>query len=192
MRARLLAVALIALAAPCARAQPAPAPPLSELQKGLFGEREPEPGDEAAAAGQAEPDALEAPEAPPAPSPSTEGYDTRVRQSFAAAESFQGPLDGGWTLSARREGPLYAIRFSDNHGRLEAAWRDLRRSKGALDSSGFVQGVERDGGRLTLRFSPADGVRDVATLAAQADGRWTGELDENGRKRAVTLRKTSP
>jgi hypothetical protein len=189
MRARLLAVALIALAAPCARAQPAPAPPLSELQKGLFGEREPEPGDEAAAAGQAEPDA---PEAPPAPSPSTEGYDTRVRQSFAAAESFQGPLDGGWTLSARREGPLYAIRFSDNHGRLEAAWRDLRRSKGALDSSGFVQGVERDGGRLTLRFSPADGVRDVATLAAQADGRWTGELDENGRKRAVTLRKTSP
>jgi hypothetical protein len=157
------------------------------VQKGLFGEREPEPGDEAAAAGQVEPDA---PATPPA-APSTEGYDARVRQSFAAAERFRGALDGGWTLSAKGEGPLYAIRFADNHGKLEAAWRDLRR-KGALDASGVVDGVERAGDRLTLRFSPAAGVQDVATLTATSGGAWAGQLDENGRKRTVTLARTSP
>jgi hypothetical protein len=192
VRAPILSFALLALTASAARAQPVPAPPPDALQKGLFGEREPEPGDEAVAAGQAEP---ANPEAPPpastAPQPSTEAYDARVRQSFAAAESFHGPLDGGWTLSAHGEGQLYAIRFSDNHGKLEAAWRDLRR-KGALDASGFVEQADRRGAQLTLRFSPAAGVQDFATLTATANGAWTGELDENGRKRAVTLAKTSP
>jgi hypothetical protein len=188
MRAAVLCLALIAAAAPWAvRAQPAPAPPPAALQNGLFGEREPDPGDEAEAAGQAEPAAPAAPATPP----STENYDARVEQSFAAAESFRGPLDGGWTLTAKREGPLYAIRFSDNHGQLEAAWRDLRRD-GALDASGLVEQVERTGDRLTLSFTPAAGVRDVATLKARRDGAWAGELDENGRKRKVTLRKTSP
>jgi len=129
--------------------------------------------------------------AQPASSEATPGYDARVGQSFAAAESFRGPLDGGWTLAAKRGGPLYAIRFSENQGRLEAAWRDLRR-QGALDASGFVDEVARDGGRLTLRFSPTAGTQDVATLSARADGVWTGELAENGRKRPVTMAKTSP
>jgi hypothetical protein len=145
---------------------------------------------------QGEPDAAAEPLAPPPPAvridpnAPTTAYDSRVKQSFAAAESFQGPLDGGWTLSAGAEGPLYAIRFVDKAGRVEAAWRDLRR-QGALGSSGFVEQVARDGGRLVLRFSPSDGVQDVATLNAAAGG-WTGELDENGRKRAVSLAKTSP
>jgi hypothetical protein len=184
VRTSVFGLVLIAAAVPWAgRAQPAPAPPPAALQNGLFGEREPDPGDEAEAAGQAQP-------AAPA-TPSTENYDARVEQSFAAAESFRGPLDGGWTLTAKREGPLYAIRFSDNHGQLEAAWRDLRRD-GALDASGFVEQVERQGDRLTLSFTPAAGVRGVATLKARPDGAWAGELDENGHKRKVTLQKTSP
>jgi len=185
MRAVLVGLALIA-AAGAVHAQPAP--PSEALQRGLFGEREPEPGDEEIAAGQAEP---APPDAPPPDAPATTGYDSRVRQSFAAAESFRGPLDGGWTLTTKDEGPLYAIRFTDNHGRLEGAWRDLRRP-GAPDASGFVDEVDRAGDHLTLRFSPAAGVRDVTTLTARAAGAWTGLLDENGRKREVTLARTSP
>ena len=146
---------------------------------------------------QGEPDAAAEPPAPAPPSARidpaapTDAYDSRVQQSFAAAQSFQGPLDGGWTLSATGEGQLYALRFVDRGGRLEAAWRDLRRN-GALGASGFVDQVERSGGRLTLGFSPIAGVRDVATLTAGVGNRWTGQLDENGRKRAVALAKTSP
>ena len=192
MRTAVMLLAISVLAAGSARAQQPPAPPPNpDLAKGLFGEREPEPGDEEAAAGQAEPVNPEAPPASDVPAPSSEAYDSRVRQSFAAAESFQGPLDGGWTLSATGEGQLYAIRFVDKAGRLEAAWRDLRR-QGALGASGFVDQVDRSGGRLTLRFSPAAGVRDVATLTAGSGGVWSGELDENGRKRVVSLAKTSP
>jgi hypothetical protein len=146
---------------------------------------------------QGEPDAAAEPPAPVPPgaridpAAPTDAYDSRVRQSFAAAQSFQGPLDGGWTLSATGEGQLYALRFVDRGGRLEAAWRDLRR-KEALGASGFVDQVERSGRRLTLGFSPTAGVREVATLTAGAGNVWTGQLDENGRKRAVALAKTSP
>ncbi|MFC3071391.1 hypothetical protein [Phenylobacterium soli] len=118
-------------------------------------------------------------------------YDARVRQSFAAAESFQGALDGGWTLAAGGEGPLFAIRFADHDGEVEAAWRDLRRP-GALGASGFVDAVERDGPRLILRFAPAPGVQAIATLTATGSGGWSGELAENGRRRPATLTKTAP
>ena len=175
MRPLLPILSALALAAawPCgasAGAQPAPA----------------EAGDEEEAA----PGPVAPPAAPDPPPASAEAYEARVRQSFAAAESFQGPLDGGWTLSAPGEGRLYAIRFVDRPGRLEAAWRDLRR-QGALGASGFVDEVQRAGPRLTLRFSPATGLEDVATLTARGDG-WSGELVENGRRRAVSLAKTSP
>lgn len=146
---------------------------------------------------QGEPDAAAEPPAPASPgaridpAAPTDAYDSRVKQSFVAAQSFQGPLDGGWTLAATGEGQLYAIRFVDRGGRLEAAWRDLRR-KGALGASGFVDQVERSGGRLTLAFSAVAGVREVATLTTGAGSLWTGQLEENGRKRAVTLAKTSP
>lgn len=134
--------------------------------------------------------------APPAPKPepgtaSSAAYDERVRQSFQAAERFQGPLDGGWILSARPGGPLFEVRFVDHRGKLEAAWRDLRRPA-ALNASGVVDEVARDGGRLTFRFSPMAGVTDVATLSPAAGGTWSGELDEAGHKRTVTLAKTSP
>lgn len=130
------------------------------------------------------------PKTPGAPPASTDAYDARVRQSFAAAESFQGPLDGGWTLSGPH-GALFAIEFSDGEGRLEAAWRDLRRP-GALNASGFLEAAERAGGRLFLRFSPAPGIIDTAVLAAGAGGHWSGELDEDGRRTAVTLVRTAP
>jgi hypothetical protein len=134
--------------------------------------------------------ALAQPQPPPPPA-EPDAYEARVVSSFRAAERFQGPLDGGWTLSGTDQGDLFSIRFVDHAGKLEAVWRDLRRT-GALDASGVVDQVAREGGRLTLRFSPMAGVSDLVTLTAGAEGAWTGELDEGGHERRVTLAKTSP
>lgn len=115
-------------------------------------------------------------------------YESRLRSSFASAQGFQGPLDGGWTLAARDGGELYALQLVERGSRPpEGAWRDLRRT-GALGSSGFVDDIQRSGATLTLRFTPAPGgPASVATLQGGYDGRWTGELVENGERRAVSL-----
>jgi len=119
------------------------------------------------------------------PSVSDLAYESRLRASSASAQGFQGPLDGGWTLAASEGGDLYAFQLADRgNGVVEGAWRDLRRA-GALSASGFVDQVERVGGEVILRFGPSA----VATLQGTADGRWSGELVEGGRTRAVTLRR---
>ena len=118
-------------------------------------------------------------------------YDSRIRASFAAAQSFQGPLEGGWTMAAPGAGDLYALQLVDRRDRLEGVWRDVRR-KGALDSSGLVDNIQRVDGVLTLRFTPKVGAPDaVAVLRGGGDG-WTGELTEGTERRAVTLRKSGP
>ena len=118
-------------------------------------------------------------------------YEARLRSSFASAQGFQGPLDGSWILAAADEGDLYALELVDKaRGEVEGAWRDLRR-KGALGGSGFVDDIRRTGGGLTLRFVPdAGGAVATATLQGGYGGAWTGELDEGGRRRAVTLRRS--
>lgn len=119
------------------------------------------------------------------PTPRDLAYESRVRASFASAQGFQGPLDGGWTLSGDG-GDLYAFKLVDKGaGRVEGAWRDLRRP-GAPAASGFVDEIERVGSEITLRFGP--GV--VADLTSGGDGRWTGQLTENGARRTVSLRRT--
>jgi hypothetical protein len=119
-------------------------------------------------------------------------YDSRIRASFAAAEGFQGPLDGGWTLAADDGQGLYALQLVDRRDRLEGVWRDLRR-KGAIDASGLVDDIQRQGADLTLKFAVGAGdVPRVATLHGAADGGWRGELSEGGKSRKVTLRRTAP
>ena len=117
-------------------------------------------------------------------------YDARIRSSFASAESFQGPLDGGWTLS-ERGGDHYAFQIVDRRDRLEAVWRDLRR-KGSLTASGLVDSIQRTGATLTLRFTEASAPASVVTLHEGADGRWTGELVRGDELFSVTLRRTGP
>jgi hypothetical protein len=118
-------------------------------------------------------------------------YDARIRSSFASAESFQGPLEGGWTLSSTDQA-LYALQIVDRRDRLEGVWRDLRR-RGAIDGSGLVEDMQRQGGGLILRFTPQPGAEtSVATLHDSGGGVWSGELAEGGRRRSVTLRRTSP
>jgi hypothetical protein len=118
-------------------------------------------------------------------------YDSRIRSSFASAQSFQGPLEGGWTLSAGGQ-DLYALQLVDRRDRLEGVWRDMRR-RGSLNASGLVDDLQRQGGELTLRFTPTPGTATtVATLHDSGAGLWTGEIAEGGARRTVTLRRTGP
>src|SRR5665213_3249121 len=115
---------------------------------------------------QGEPDAAAEPPAPVSPTvrinpnAPTDAYDSRVRQSFAAAESFQGPLDGGWTLSAT-DGSTFDLRFTDHGGKVEAVWRDPKRV-GALDATGFVDVDAHSASDVQLHFRPRRS--DVITL----------------------------
>jgi hypothetical protein len=125
------------------------------------------------------------------PTPRDMAYEARVRSSFASAEGFQGPLDGGWTLSADGR-DLYALQLVDQRDRLEGVWRDVRR-KGSLNASGVVDDIQRQGSELTLRFTPSPGApTTVATLHDGGGGRWSGELAEGAARRTVTLRRASP
>lgn len=108
-------------------------------------------------------------------------YDSRIKASMAAAQSFQGPLDGGWTLSGPG-GDLYAFELADKDGAIEGSWRDLRHP-GGISASGFVERVEAGDGELTVRFGGR-----VAVLRAE-EGRWRGRLTEDGRTEAVSLRR---
>lgn len=200
------ALVLAALAAAPAHAQPPP-DPIDALLRPLPKDADVEEPDTAATGSAVEPDptlpagpqpyrpyvppphpTLTAPvfvhetgKNPDAPATPVEAaYDSRLRSSAASVQGFQGPMDGGWTLSAGGHA-LYALQLTDRNGAVEGAWRDLRRS-GALDAYGFFDIVERTGGRLTFRF--ADGI--VAELHPQGD-RWTGELVEGGRRETVSL-----
>ncbi|MBL8554442.1 MAG: hypothetical protein JNL41_09205 [Phenylobacterium sp.] len=123
------------------------------------------------------------PDAPP--SPADVAYDSRLKASAASARGFQGPMDGGWTLSVGGR-DRYALQLIDRNGVVEGAWRDLRRA-GALEGSGFIDAVERAGVDVTFRF--AGGA--VAVLHAAGE-RWTGDLTEGGRTEAATLAKRVP
>lgn len=117
-------------------------------------------------------------------------YDARIRSSFASAESFQGPLDGGWTL-AEPQGDGYALQIVDRRDRLEAVWRNVRRT-GALNASGLVDEIQRQGGELTLRFTEYPQPASRITLREGAGGLWTGKMVRGDQVIAVTLRRTAP
>ena len=185
-RGVLLATALAIAAASPAHAQ-APPPPdraaQGALAHGLFGEDEPEPGDEDVAAGRVEPPTAP----PPSPATSSEAYDARVRSSFQAAEAFQGPLDGGFTLSDR-DGPAYALQLADHQGVLEGVWRDLRRS----GASGVVEVESRTPSRLKLRLAADHAAPVRLDLHGAADG-WSGRMQRgDGGALEVRMAKTSP
>lgn len=117
-------------------------------------------------------------------------YEERLRASYNSAQGLQGPLDGGWALLTLAGQDLYALRFVDRgSGPLEGAWRDSRRP-GALDGFGFLDGVDRRGGEVTLRFSPRQGAPPtLITLSATPDGHWSGDLLEYGVPRSVVMRR---
>jgi hypothetical protein len=223
MRTGLLALTMLALAAPGARAQPAATPPvhvrdpigalLNPNAPPSRDEDEPDTAGQPRSAPEPEPGLLPTGPQPkiyvPAPRPQLDApvsiddlgktpdrppqirdlaYDARIRGSFASAQSFQGPLDGGWMLSADGQ-DLFALQLVDRRDRLEGVWRDVRR-KGALNASGLVEDLQRQGGELTVRFAQPGAPITVATLHDAGDGQWRGELTEAGVRRAVVLRRT--
>ena len=103
-------------------------------------------------------------------------YEATVRGGAAVAQSRQGSLDGGWTLSAAGT-DLYAFQLVDKGegGSLEGAWRDLR-APSARDS-GFMALIAREPGRTVLRFFET-GARapTVVSLEPVMDGSWRGRL----------------
>jgi hypothetical protein len=124
------------------------------------------------------------------PAPRDVAYDTRIRESFAAAESYQGTLDGGWLL-AEGSGDRYRFQIVERRDRLEAVWRDLR-ARDALATSGLVDEIARTGSGLVLRFQDGRGATVRLNLQPSGDDRWRGELDVHDQRLPVTLRRASP
>lgn len=207
LRRALLAVGLSALPTGATWAQPTPAAdPIADLLR--QGPADPAEPDTAAAGPRIDPNPPPPPARPyvrpPAPtlsrpvqieetgrspdappSPADAAYDDRLKASAASARTFQGPMDGGWTLSGGGR-DLYAFQLIDRGGVVEGAWRDLRRP-GALDGSGFVDAISRADAAVTFRFSGGA----VAVLRPQGGG-WSGELTEGGRTEPVSLVRRRP
>lgn len=119
-----------------------------------------------------------------------QGYENRLRSSFASAQGMQGPMDGAWVLRAGSGQTLYTLLLVDKGvGTLEGAWRDPRR-KGAVDASGFLSNIQQVGSELSASFYPRPGAgATMITLTPGTGGAWAGELSENGARTAVTLRR---
>lgn len=182
MRALLAIAALLAPAAAIAREETPPPAAAQALQGVLFGEPEPEAGDEAVQSGAALP-----PELSPA---EQKAYDDRRRAAFAAAEALQGPLDGGWTAETRqdRAAPQYAFEFIDHGDVLEGAWRD-RNSSGA-SASGPVEIEARTS--LGVRFSFKDGPNTILVVLRPSAKGWVGQIRRGDEVFDVRLVKTAP
>jgi hypothetical protein len=133
--------------------------------------------------------------APGETSPAEQVYELRVRGSIAAAQNLQGPLDGQWRVAGPDGTPLYALQIVDKAGGeapLEGAWRDLRRT-GAPGSTGLIDDLQREGEGLSARFSAREGGQaSVLTLSPDADGRWSGQLVEDGATRSVAVEHLLP
>lgn len=122
-------------------------------------------------------------------------YEMRVRGSIAAAQTLQGPLDGQWRVAGPDGTPLYALLIVDKAGGaapLEGAWRDLRRT-GAPGSTGLIDDLQREGEGLSARFVLREGGQPaILTLRPEADGRWSGQLVEEGAARPVAAEHLLP
>jgi hypothetical protein len=118
--------------------------------------------------------------------------DARIRASADAAESYQGPLDGAWTLVTTTGQRLYAFELVDKPGGqspLEGVWRDLRRPAAPGDI-GMIDTLTRGPQSLTLGFTAGPGEPPVTVeLKSDAAGFWSGDLKEGGADTKVRMRR---
>jgi hypothetical protein len=158
------------------------------LEQAAEAEAEAEPSEE-----EAETNGLPAAPIPYNSLMSADDLDRRIRGTSAAAQTLQGPLDGRWSLADRDGAPLYTLLFVDNgRGALEGAWRDVTRGAG-LTATGVIDNLSRNGGALNASFYPRPGQPTVSlNLTQQADGAWTGDLDQGGARRGVRLLRDEP
>jgi hypothetical protein len=116
---------------------------------------------------------------------------TRIRDSDAAAQALQGPLDGAWTLCDVHRRPLFVFQITDpagGAGRLDGAWR----RSGAFAPAGPIDAIARRADRLAIRFTDAGEAGQVVRvrLRRRRDGAWAGAASENGHDLPVTLRRS--
>jgi hypothetical protein len=119
--------------------------------------------------------------------------DARVRSSAAAAESYQGPLDGTWTLVAASGGQaLYVFQLVDKPGGqspVEGVWRDLRRPAMPGDI-GLIDSLVRGPQSLAIAFVAKPGDPAVTIqLTSDAAGFWSGDLKEGGADIPVRMKR---
>ncbi|MEO9211530.1 MAG: hypothetical protein ABI242_00085 [Caulobacteraceae bacterium] len=106
-----------------------------------------------------------------------------------AAQSLQGPLDGGWTLTDAAGAALFTFEIVDpagGHGPLTGAWRDER---GEAKATGLIADPRRRGRRLWFDFVPDGGAVVRLSLEERSAETWSGRMIRNGRSRAVGLRR---
>jgi hypothetical protein len=114
-------------------------------------------------------------------------YDARLRQSFAAAQALQGPLDGGWTVTDRRGRGLVRLQLVDKgRGEVEGAWRDLRDGQ----ASGLIDASRVSDGRVSFVLDSGASLR--LDLRRGSDGRWTGRLRRGEAVSDVVLARVDP
>ena len=132
---------------------------------------------------------VDAPGKLPEPPPSLPdlAYDSRILSSAAAAEHFQGALDGGWTLARADGGALYVFQLVDKADALEGAWRDPRRP-GQPDASGLIEAVRRTPAELVIRFTASPTGAAVVSLRPEPGG-FRGVLEEGEARTPVVLRR---
>jgi hypothetical protein len=116
-------------------------------------------------------------------------FEQRMRDSAAAAQALQGPLDGRWTVTDAKGRTLYVLQIADPpHAAapLSAAWSDP--STGAV---GGVDMISHAGDSLRLSFAPgpADGTVRL-TLRRVRDGTWSGSVTQGGLRRPVRLKRS--
>jgi hypothetical protein len=115
-------------------------------------------------------------------------FEQRMRDSAAAAQALQGPLDGRWTVTDARARVVYVLQIADApHAAapLTAAWSDPH--MGAL---GGVDAISRAGDRLNLAFAPdPDGPPVRLSLRRLKRGGWRGLLTSGALKRPVRLKR---
>ena len=112
---------------------------------------------------------------------------TRMRESAAAAQALQGPLDGAWTLCDAHGRPLFVLQITDPAGGAgppEGAWR----RSGASAAAGLIDAIARRGDRLVIRLA-GDGEVARVRLRRRGDGSWSGKANENGHDIPVALRR---
>jgi len=128
-----------------------------------------------------------------AATPPTARVGGRIAASAAAAQAWQGPLDGAWTLYGARGRAILSLQITDpaGGGPLEGAWR----AAGRGGAAGFVEAITRRGDRLTIRIlgdGAAAGPDTVVTLRRRGAGLWSGWVAVGGARRPATLRAGAP
>jgi len=123
------------------------------------------------------------------PAKSEADFSMRIRESSAAAETLQGPLDGRWILYAQGR-PAFVFQIVDpaDGGPLQAAWSDP--DGRSAPRMGIVNEIVRDGRNLRLAFTlPGDARATVIQLRYQDRLGWSDEIANGARGAAAELRR---